>query len=148
MLRTSFLAALVAAGAVSAARAQKKRRPATLYKNPDCDCCDEYAKYLRQHGFQVEVIATPELDRIKKTKGVPEALGGCHTTLIGAYVVEGHVPVKSIERMLREKPNIAGISLPGMPAGSPGMSGKKEAPFTMQAFGGQTGGKPQIYSIE
>ena len=147
MLRRSFLTALVAVAAVPAAHAQKPR-PATLYKNPDCDCCDEYAKYLRQHGFEVEVIATPELDRIKKSRGVPEALAGCHTTLVGTYVVEGHVPVKSIERLLREKPKITGISLPGMPAGSPGMSGKKEAPFTMQSFGGQTGGKPQIYSVE
>lgn len=147
MLRRSFLGALVAVAVVPAADAQAPRI-ATLYKNPDCDCCDEHAKYLRQHGFKVEVIATPELDRIKKRKGVPEELSGCHTTLIGAYVVEGHVPVKSIERMLREKPKIAGISLPGMPAGSPGMTGKKEAPFTIHAFGGQTGGKPQVYSIE
>jgi hypothetical protein len=77
-------------------------RNATLYKNPDCTCCDEYASYLRQHGFKVDVIATPELDQIKKSKGVPQQFSGCHTTLVGGYVVEGHVPLKSIERLLRK----------------------------------------------
>ena len=147
MLRRSFLGALVAVAVVPAADAQQPRA-ATLYKNPDCGCCDEYAKYLGQHGFKVEIIATPDLDRIKESKDVPQQFSGCHTTLIGGYVVEGHVPVKSIERMLREKPKITGISLPGMPDGSPGMTGKKEAPFTIHAFGGRIGGKPQVYSVE
>jgi hypothetical protein len=147
MNRRSFVIAAWAAAAAPRANAQASRN-ATLYKNPDCTCCDEYASYLRQHGFKVDVIATPELDQIKKSKGVPQQFSGCHTTLVGGYVVEGHVPLKSIERLLREKPKITGISLPGMPAGSPGMTGSKEKPFEIYEFVARSKGEPKVYAIE
>ncbi len=102
---------------------------ATLYKNPGCMCCDWYANYLRTNGFNVTVVEHPNMTLIKQKYGVREDLEGCHTTVIGDYVVEGHVPVTSIKRMLAEKPEIKGISLPGMPEGSPGMTGSKEGPF-------------------
>jgi hypothetical protein len=115
--------------AASPARAEPVA--ATLYKNPQCGCCEEYAKYLRQHGFRVTVKATHEMSLISRQNGVPEKLAGCHTMLIGGYVVEGHVPVGAINKMLSEKPAIKGISLPGMPEGSPGMTGVKSEPFTI-----------------
>ena len=147
MHRRSFLIAALAAAAASRASAQAPQN-ATLYKNPDCSCCDEYASYLRQHGFKVEVIATQELAKMQKSKGVPEQLSGCHTTLIGGYVVEGHIPVKSIQRLLREKPKITGISLPGMPVGSPGMTGSKEKPFEIYEFVARSKGEPKVYDRE
>jgi hypothetical protein len=108
---------------------------ATLYKNPQCGCCETYADYLRDNGFEVTVEPTHDLPLMKRQYGVPGELEGCHTTLIDGYVVEGHVPVNSVIRLLTERPDIKGISLPGMPAGSPGMFGEKSGPFTIYEIG-------------
>lgn len=89
----------------------------------------ELCKYLRVHGYEVKVQATHDLPLIKKRYSVPATLEGCHTTLVGGYVVEGHVPVKSLAKLLAQRPKITGISLPGMPTGSPGMMGPKTEPF-------------------
>jgi hypothetical protein len=118
---------------------------ATLYKDPQCGCCAEYAKYLGQNGFDLQVVETFDLPSVKREHGVPEALEGCHTTLVEGYVVEGHVPVDIIKRLLAEKPAIKGISLPGMPPGSPGMDGDKAAPFTIYEIGE---GAPKVYATE
>ena len=121
MDRRTFVVSLAAAAVAARANAQNNRQ-AILYKNPQCGCCEDYAKYLRGRGYKVEVIPTHDLDAIRAKHGVPESLGGCHTTLLDGYVVEGHVPAGAIERLLRERPHIRGISLPGMPQGSPGMT--------------------------
>jgi hypothetical protein len=128
--------------------AEAAERPAaTLYKNPQCGCCEQYAKYLRRNGFDVKVVASHDLSPIKKQYGVSEKLEGCHTTVIDKYVVEGHVPVKAVEKLLAERPDIKGISLPGMPEGSPGMAGQKTEPFTMYEIGGDEK-NPRVYSVE
>ena len=121
------------------------RYAATLYKDPQCGCCETYADYLRENGFEVAVKPTPDLPLIKRQYGVPREMNGCHTTLVEGYVVEGHVPVRALLRLLSEKPDIRGISLPGMPAGSPGMSGEKAGPFTIFEFGGN---EPKVYAVE
>jgi hypothetical protein len=123
----------------------EQRYAATLYKDPQCGCCESYADYLRENGFEVAVSPTKDLPLMKQQYGVPSELEGCHTTLIEGYVVEGHVPVQTLLRLLLEKPNIRGISLPGMPAGSPGMFGEKAGPFTIFEFGG---GEPKVYAVE
>ena len=110
--------------------------PATLYKNPGCTCCDHYAEYLMANGFKVTVAAPPNMTVIKKKFGVREDLEGCHSTNVDGYVVEGHVPVGAIKRLLSEKPAIKGISLPGMPEGSPGMSGQMAGPFEILSITG------------
>jgi hypothetical protein len=107
----------------------------TLYKNPECGCCEGYADYLRQHGFAVAANATPDLSEISRKAGIPTDLQGCHTAFIGDYVVDGHVPVEAINKLLTERPGIKGITLPGMPLGSPGMAGEKSGPFTIYAVG-------------
>src|SRR3954463_13262159 len=130
MIRRHFC--LTAALALAATPALAADRPsALLYKNPQCSCCEEYAKYLQAHGYDVTVKPSFDLLLIRRQNGVPEALDGCHTTLIGGYVVEGHVPVAAVNRLLDERPAIKGISVPGMPAGSPGMFGEKTAPLTV-----------------
>jgi hypothetical protein len=118
---------------------------ATLYKYPQCGCCESYADYLRDNGFAVTVKPTHDLSLIKRQHGVPEALDGCHTMLVDGYVVEGHVPLKSLNRLLTERPDIKGISLPGMPLGSPGMTGTKSAPFTIYEI---SKGAPKVYAVE
>lgn len=108
---------------------------ATLYKNPQCSCCESYASYLGDHGFDVKVIPSNDLELINQQHGVPTALDGCHTTVTAGYVVIGHIPVEVVQRLLKEKPDITGISLPGMPSGTPGMDGPKQGPLTIYAFG-------------
>ena len=125
--------------------ADEGSRQATLYKNPQCGCCEGYADYLRENGFEVTVKPTHDLPLLHRQYGVPEPLVGCHTTLVDGYVVEGHVPIGALLRMLAERPAIKGISLPGMPAGSPGMFGEKTEPFTIYEIGD---GKPKVYAVE
>jgi hypothetical protein len=117
----------------------------TMYKNPQCGCCEEYATYLRRHGFKVTVTPTHNMSQISRQNGVPEKLAGCHTMRIGGYVVEGHVPVGAINKLLAERPDIKGISLPGMPEGSPGMGGAKAAPFEILEI---SDGPAKIFSVE
>ena len=116
---------------------------AMLYKNPQCDCCEGYAAYLRKHGFTVTVKASNDLAEISRKAGIPPELEGCHTAFIGNYIVDGHVPVEVINKLLSEHPQIKGITLPGMPAGSPGMTGRKSGPFTIYAVGQD--GKAAVY---
>ncbi|ETR79356.1 hypothetical protein X566_00130 [Afipia sp. P52-10] len=120
---------------------------ATLYKSPLCSCCEGYAGYLRQNGFQVEVKPTNDLAEISRKAGVPEAFQGCHTMFVDGYVIDGHVPVNVVHRLLAEKPAIAGITLPGMPMGSPGMAGTKTEKFVIYALT-KDGMPPTVYATE
>lgn len=120
---------------------------ATLYKNPQCGCCEGYADYLRANGFEVEVKPTNDLAEISRRAGVPEEFQGCHTTMVEGYVVDGHVPIDIVRKLLAERPAIAGITLPGMPMGSPGMSGEKTAPFTVYTVT-KDGQAPTVYAVE
>ncbi len=98
---------------------------ATLYKDPSCGCCGAYADYLEQNGFKVQRIDSNQMSVIKEKLGTSQA-ASCHTVKIGDYVVEGHVPVAAIHKMLTEKPAIHGLALPGMPMNSPGMGPEKK----------------------
>jgi hypothetical protein len=141
MLR-SLMLALVALFGIAAVRAETPE--ALMYKNPQCGCCENYARYLRRNGFRVTVKETHNMSLISRENGVPENLAGCHTMLIGRYVVEGHVPVGAINKLLKERPNIKGISLPGMPDGSPGMTGEKTEPFTIYEISDEA----KVFAVE
>ena len=119
---------------------------AVLYKDPACGCCANYARHLRLSGLRVEVVETDDVYALKSTYGVPEDLYSCHTMLIGGYVVEGHVPVAALARLLSERPDLAGIALPGMPAGSPGMPGPKTERFTVYGF--SPAAPPAVFMVE
>ena len=120
---------------------------ATLYKNPQCSCCESYAAYLRKNGFEVDIKPTNDLADISRKAGVPAELQGCHTMFVDGYVVDGHVPVKVIRKLLSERPAIAGITLPGMPEGSPGMTGSKRETFTIYAVT-KDGAASTVYATE
>jgi hypothetical protein len=141
----SLLSALVILGSTLGLVAQASAEEVTLYKNPQCGCCEGYAKYLRENGFSVTVKPTHELVAMSRKAGVPEDFQGCHLSLIDGYFVSGHVPVATVNKLLTEQPPIKGITLPGMPQGSPGMSGVKHAPFTVYSIGH---GKPRVYAVE
>ena len=118
----------------------------TLYKNPQCGCCESYADYLRENGFTVEVKPTHDLAQISRDAGIADDFQGCHTAFLGDYVFSGHVPINVVNRLLEERPEIAGVTLPGMPMGSPGMGGAKQAPFEIYAI--EEGVNPTVYAVE
>ena len=117
----------------------------TMYVNPQCGCCESHAQYLRENGFEVTVTPTNTMSLIRKKHGVPGTLEGCHIALVGGYVVEGHVPANAIKKLLAERPRIKGISLPGMPEGSPGMTGVKAAPFEILEI---SDGPAKVFAVE
>ncbi len=105
-----------------------------VYKTPTCGCCGKWVEHLRQRGFPVRTTDLPRLDEVKSMNGVPRQLSSCHTAIVGRYVLEGHVPAEDVIRLLAEKPEIAGLALPGMPIGSPGMEGPKPQRYRVLAF--------------
>ena len=105
-----------------------------IYKSSSCDCCEVYGNYFKAKGNpNAEIINTEDIDSIKTEYGVPESLRSCHTTIIGDYFVEGHIPLEAVNKLLKEKPDIAGIAMSGMPGGSPGMPGTKLGDFVIYA---------------
>jgi hypothetical protein len=142
-MRATTMAIALAFALAAPAAAQQQSKVAVMYKAEGCGCCDGHADHLRASGYQVRVVELADLDPIKRKHGVAEKFQGCHTLEVGGYVVEGHVPAKVIDKLLAEKPAIKGVSLPGMPDGSPGMSGTKAAPFTIYDIG--TG---KVFAVE
>jgi len=118
----------------------------TIWKNPGCMCCDGYADYLESNGFEVTVKASHDLSAKSRAAGIPEAFQGCHLGTIDGYVVSGHVPVSTVTKLLKERPDIKGVTLPGMPAGSPGMSGRKTGQWNIYAVDGRAA--PGLYAVE
>src|ERR1700693_3826849 len=106
---------------------------AALYKNPHCSCCEAYADYLRENGFDVDVKTTDDLEGITLKAGVPEQLEGCHPMFVDGYVVVGHVSIDVVRKLLRERPQIIGITIPGMPSGVRGMDGQKAGAVSIYA---------------
>lgn len=104
---------------------------AQVFKSPTCGCCRGYASALGQDGFQVQATDMNDVNTIKDKYNIPDEMRSCHTTVVGKYFVEGHVPIEAVNKLLQEQPDIDGIALPGMPIGTPGMPGRKEAPFVI-----------------
>jgi hypothetical protein len=108
----------------------------TVYKSPTCGCCTKWIRHLEHAGFTVTAHDVENVAPIKRQYGVPAALESCHTAVVGGYAVEGHVPADVIQRLLRERPNVAGIAVPGMPTGSPGMEypDARPQPYAVMAY--------------
>ncbi len=107
---------------------------ATALYDPACGCCGEHIAYMETTGLAVETQTTTNMAAVKDELGVPDGFASCHTTIVEGYVVEGHMPSEAIAKLLDERPDIVGISLPGMPAGSPGMSGVKNETWVIYAL--------------
>lgn len=134
--RRSFLlgaTGVLALGSVGAAFAQA-RPVITVYKSPTCGCCSEWEKHLESNGFRVDSRIEKNVNYFKRKYRVPYDAFSCHTATIDGYAVEGHVPAGDIRRLLRERPKAAGIAVPGMPIGSPGMEQGPPQPYTTIAF--------------
>lgn len=113
-----------------------------VYKSPACGCCHLWVEHLEASGFQVKAQDTDDVSQIKMIAGVPGHLAACHTALVDGFVIEGHVPAAAIQRLLREQPDIQGLAVPGMPAGSPGMPDPNPERYDVIAFGG---GPDQVF---
>ncbi|MGZ8224131.1 MAG: DUF411 domain-containing protein, partial [Methylobacter sp.] len=106
-----------------------------VYRSPTCGCCGKWVEHLKENNFKVKDIVTNEVDAIKTKYGVSKTMASCHTAKVGDYIIEGHVPAKDIVALLKTKPDVVGLAVPGMPAGTPGMEmgGKKDA-YNVMSF--------------
>jgi hypothetical protein len=143
MDRRGFLTATLAAAATVIARrasaavpvrAGLARPPMTVYKDASCGCCKKWIEHMQASGFTVDAHDSADMDAVKDHYGVPSGVRSCHTALVGSYVIEGHVPASDVDRLLKEQPKAAGLSVPGMVTGSPGMEGSASKPYTVLAF--------------
>lgn len=152
MERRIFVRVIVGAGAAAVAAPRLARAmtgaapiPITVYKSPSCGCCKNWVTHMQGAGFAVKVIDMDDLTTVKKNAGVPQKLQSCHTALVGAYVIEGHVPADLVKKMLAQKPQITGLAVPGMVTGSPGMEmGDSKDPYDVIAF--DRAGKTTVFA--
>jgi hypothetical protein len=145
-LAVSFLALALTTGAapISPVAAAPKKPTITVYKDPGCGCCKSWIEHLVKHGYRVDAKDTPAMTEIKHTLGVPDALTSCHTAVVNGYLIEGHVPAADIARLLKERPKLAGLAVPGMPMGSPGMEGPRKQHYQVLSF--DKAGKTKIFA--
>jgi hypothetical protein len=120
-------------GALPQARSQHAPL-VTVYKNPACGCCGEWVKHIQANGFKVETRELADVTAIRRRYGVPDRLASCHTAVVGGYAIEGHVPADDIKRLLRERPRVRGLAVPGMVVASPGMEQGPPQPYATLAF--------------
>jgi len=113
------------------ANTNKNKLNVEVFKTPSCGCCYGYVLFLEKEKFNVKQTDMRSLHSIKQKYNIPLEMQSCHTTIIGKYFIEGHVPLEAVNKLLKEQPDIDGIALPGMPIGTPGMPGKKEEPFVV-----------------
>jgi hypothetical protein len=145
-LGLSFLALTLTTGAAppSSFSAAAKKVTITVYKDPGCGCCRNWIAHLIKHGYRVDAKDTPEMTAIKRTLGIPDGLTACHTAIVNGYLIEGHVPAADIARLLKEKPKVAGLAVPGMPMGSPGMEGPRTQHYQVLSF--DKAGKTKVFA--
>ena len=126
------------------AQAEVQSPVVTVYKSPTCGCCGKWIEHMQANGFEVRAVDLDDLTEVKQASGVPIPLRTCHTAIVGDYVVEGHVPADLVKKMLAEKPNAAGLAVPGMPMGSPGMEGTPKQAYDVLLF--QKDGKTSVFA--
>jgi hypothetical protein len=146
MTRAAALLLLPVLAACSQGRADETPRPSeaqrlanaadtiVVYKTPTCGCCSDWVDHAREHGFTVVAHDLDDLTTVKRQLGVPAGRISCHTSVVRGYTVEGHVPADLIQKMLAERPRIRGLTVPGMPVGSPGMEGPFKQDYDVLAF--------------
>jgi hypothetical protein len=141
-----LLALSIGAASSIAATAQTPPAPApvAVYKSATCGCCAKWNDHMRTAGFAVNSTDLPDVTPVKDKHGVPANLRSCHTAVIGGYVIEGHVPADVIKKLLRERPAVVGIAVPGMPMGSPGMEGSRVDAYNVMSF--DKSGATKVYA--
>jgi len=117
-----------------------------MYKSPNCECCTGWAEHLSKSGFTVVEHKRDDMDAIKSKYGVTEKLASCHTAIVDGYVIEGHVPAADVERLLKERPKVVGLTAPGMPMKSPGMQKQGQAPRGYDVLAFDTDGNSRVFT--
>jgi hypothetical protein len=130
---TRLWGATILVAALAASPASFAEQVAVM-KSSACQCCEKWIDHLRRSGFEVSATNVENMNAVKARLGVPAEMGSCHTAVVGGYVIEGHVPASDIRRLLKERPNVAGLAAPGMPLGSPGMEGPGAKPYAVMSF--------------
>ena len=127
-------------------RSTAQQKPVlSVFKSPSCGCCSKWVDHMKAAGFEAKVQDVEDMSAVKEKLGITSQLASCHTAQVDGYVIEGHVPASSVQRLLKERPKVTGLAVPGMPMGSPGMevpSGQKDA-YSVVAF--EKGGKTQVF---
>ena len=138
----------VAAQSVRGLGAVQKPMPSgtaiEIWKTPTCGCCTLWVDHIRAAGFRTTVHDMNDVSPIKRKLGVPSSLESCHTAVVAGYTIEGHVPADVVQQALKTKPKIAGLAVPGMPMGSPGMEGSRKDPYNVIAF--EQNGKTSVFA--
>ena len=138
-------AAVVIAGvAWVGAREAQAAVEVVVYKSPTCGCCSKWVEHLEENGFTVTTQDMNDLRAVKINFGITSELMSCHTAVVDGYTIEGHVPAEAIRRLLAERPEVAGLAVPGMPMGSPGMEGSRKDPYDVLAF--DRAGNTSVYA--
>ena len=133
---TSGMLAVVLVPQVACSDADRKAEleSITVYKSPTCGCCTKWVSHLQANGFEVETIDLQDMNPVKAEVGISRQLSSCHTAKTGGYVIEGHVSADDIKRLLKERPDVTGLTVPGMPMGSPGMEGHRKDNYDVLTF--------------
>lgn len=131
LLVRALLAALLTAPTLAAGGARAEGPVVEVWKTPRCGCCVEWIEHLEANGLTVRRHDVMDLSEVKRQNRVPRDMEACHTATVGGYVVEGHVPASDVQRLLRERPKIRGLAVPGMPLGSPGMESPTPEPYSV-----------------
>ena len=141
-------AVALAAGVV--AQTQKSAPTMEVFKSPTCGCCSKWVEHVQEAGFTVKVtdVSDAALDALKQKHGIPRTAQSCHTGLVDGYVVEGHVPVSEVQRLLTERPAVSGIAVGGMPIGSPGMEVPGQRPQTYNVITFDKQGAVTVFSTQ
>ncbi len=137
MLTLSRRGLLTSCAALALVRPARAAAPVLeVWKMRACSCCAGWAQHVEAAGFATKIQEVDDVGAVRAAAGVPADLGGCHTSKVAGYVVEGHVPVAAVQRLLAERPAILGLAVPGMPLGSPGMEieGEPAEPYQVIAF--------------
>jgi hypothetical protein len=121
-----------------------KKPTITVYKDPNCGCCRNWIAYLEKNGYTVDAKDSPNMVEIKRSLGVPEGLTACHTAVVNGYLIEGHVSAEDIDKLLAQRPTVAGLAVPGMPMGSPGMGAPTGAHYQVLSF--DKTGKTKVFA--
>ncbi len=146
-IKSCSIAIALLLGVVNA-KAGENRPSITVFKTPWCGCCQVWAEEMEKAGFTLVVKDLDDLTQVKKMANVPADMEACHTASIGderKYILEGHVPIAAVEKLLSEQPDIRGIAVPGMPQGSLGMGYDENARYSVYAFQSEAGTRPTVY---
>ena len=137
--------ALVAGIFFTSTSVAQETKNMTVFKTPWCGCCQVWTEAMEKAGYKLTIKHLDDLTTIRKQASVTDEMAGCHTAVLGDYVLEGHVPLQEIEKLLSERPAIRGISVPGMPQGSLGMGYDKNAKYTVFSFKHDVKSTPEIF---